>query len=137
MLALRRSANKHFIRAPGPSPDELDELLRVAARVPDHRRLEPWRFIVFEGEARAAFGKQVAEIYDAANPEATADELMTEAARFERAPVVVAVISSPDTAHKTPVWGTGTLRGSGVLQPAAGRQCQRLGRCVANRVAGV
>ena len=52
LLALRRSANKQFMGAPGPSPDDLDELLQVAARVPDHRKLAPWRFVVFEGDAR-------------------------------------------------------------------------------------
>lgn len=98
LLALRRSAGKSSLSTPGPSPDQVDELLRIAARVPDHRKLEPWRFIVFEGEARAAFGARIAELQ---NDEAAKDE---DRGRLMRAPVVIAVISSPDTAHKTPVW---------------------------------
>jgi len=55
LLALRRSAGSKMLMAPGPSSEALDELLNIAARVPDHRKLEPWRFIVFEGKSRAAF----------------------------------------------------------------------------------
>lgn len=103
-LALRRSASKRHLCEPGPSATELDEILRVAMRVPDHRKLEPWRFIVFEGDARTRFGKTLAEIYDRQTPDATASDILEEAGRFERAPVVIAVISSPCVTHKTPVW---------------------------------
>ena len=102
LLALRRSANKNFMGDPGPSPEELDELLEIAARVPDHRKLSPWRFVVFEGDARARFGEGLADIQAARG--APAPE--TDAARhlLLRAPVVVAVISSPVNDGKTPVW---------------------------------
>ncbi len=103
-LAWRRSPSKNHLSAPGPTPEELDELLRIAARVPDHRRVEPWRFIVFEGEARRDFGRKISVIYDKAHPECEASDILEEAGRLERAPVVVAIISSPDTSHKTPVW---------------------------------
>ena len=52
-LALRRSASAGALRAPAPSPAELDQLLRLATRVPDHGKLFPWRFILLEGEAKA------------------------------------------------------------------------------------
>lgn len=104
LLALRRSAGSKMLTAPGPSPEALDHLLIVAARVPDHRKIEPWRFIVFEGEARARFGLQIEAIYKAAHEDADAETLILERARFLRAPCVVAIISSPDPAHKTPVW---------------------------------
>ncbi|MEL6724763.1 MAG: nitroreductase family protein, partial [Pseudomonadota bacterium] len=55
VIGLRRSISKRALGAPGPSSSELDELLTVATRVPDHRRLSPWRFLVFEGEARERF----------------------------------------------------------------------------------
>ena len=54
-LALRRSASAAALRAPGPSGEQLAQLLRLAARVPDHGKLAPWRFIILEGEAKAAF----------------------------------------------------------------------------------
>nr|WP_321361572.1 nitroreductase [uncultured Hyphomonas sp.] len=102
LLALRRSANKKLMGPPGPSPDDLDELLQIAARVPDHRKLAPWRFVVFEGDARARFGDGLADIR-AGRGDSEAD---VESARtlLLRAPVVVCVISSPVDDGKTPVW---------------------------------
>ena len=60
LLALRRSSGSKCLTAPGPAPDQVTELLKVAARVPDHRKLEPWRFIVYEGDARTRFGETIA-----------------------------------------------------------------------------
>tara|TARA_R110000787_G_scaffold93939_8_gene196404 strand:+ start:28052 stop:28645 length:594 start_codon:yes stop_codon:yes gene_type:complete len=104
LLALRRSAGKQFLTAPGPSPADLDELLTIAARVPDHRKLSPWRFIVFEGDARAEFGKAIAKIHGDNLPDAESHDVIHAAGLPLRAPVMVAVISSPDHTHKTPVW---------------------------------
>ncbi len=117
LLALRRSAGKQALSAPGPSPDEVDELLQIAARVPDHRRVEPWRFIVFEGDARIAFDRRASEIFARAPPSADAAERAAAGGLLQRAPVVIAVISRPDTAHKTPVWEQ---------QLSAGAVCQTL-----------
>ena len=104
LLALRRSAGSKTLSDPGPSQEETNELLTVAARVPDHRRLEPWRFIVFEGEAREAFGETIAARHVELTPDASARDLEVERKRFLRAPVVIGVISSPTPEHKTPVW---------------------------------
>ena len=104
LLALRRSAGKQFLTEPGPSPSNLDELLTIAARVPDHRKLSPWRFIVFEGDARAEFGKAIAKIHGSNLPDAESHDVIHAAGLPLRAPVMVAVISSPDHTHKTPVW---------------------------------
>lgn len=93
-----------MLTGPGPSTDEVDELLKIAARVPDHRKLEPWRFIVFEGEARVAFGETIAGIRAGQTPDVPEADLEEDRGRLLRAPVVVAVISSPNVAHKTPVW---------------------------------
>jgi nitroreductase len=54
---------------PGPSPDELRRLLTIASRVPDHGALVPWRFILFQGEARQAASAQLAAVYSAHHPE--------------------------------------------------------------------
>ena len=102
LLALRRAANKLFLGDPGPSPVEMDELLTIAARVPDHRKLGPWRFIVFEGAARAEFGNGLAEILS--NRGKPAAEIEDAKKSFLRAPVVVAVVSSPVDDGRTPVW---------------------------------
>lgn len=104
LLALRRSGGKMMLRGPGPEGEALEELLRIAARVPDHRRVEPWRFIVIAGDARGAFGARLAAIHAARH--GSEDEKGAAEARALplRAPVVVAVVSSPDPTHKTPAW---------------------------------
>jgi nitroreductase len=104
LIALRRSTSKRGLTEPGPSREAIDELLTVAARVPDHRRLAPWRFLVFEGSARDAFNQRAVEIQKQEDPEATENMLADTAGYFTRAPVVIAVISSPNVNHKTPVW---------------------------------
>ena len=68
-LALRRSASASTLRAPGPNPAQIEQLLRLATRVPDHGKLAPWRFIVFEGEAKARFAARLGAIA-AASPDA-------------------------------------------------------------------
>ena len=104
LIALRRSVSKRSLLAPGPDKSALDELLTVATRVPDHRRLSPWRFLVFEGDAREAFNQRAVDIQKREDPNASTTMLADTAGYFTRAPVVVAVISSPDPTHKTPVW---------------------------------
>ena len=71
MLALRRSTSKRGLTEPGPSPEAIDDLLTVAARVPDHRRLAPWRFLVFEGDARETFNRHAVDIQKQEDPEAS------------------------------------------------------------------
>jgi nitroreductase len=79
-------------------------MLRAAARVPDHGKLAPWRFIVFEGPARAHFGTILAECVLADDPEASDERLRMERGRFMRAPVVVAVVSRVREGIPIPEW---------------------------------
>jgi nitroreductase len=104
-LLRRRSAKPAMLGEPGPTSDELRRLLTAAARVPDHKKLEPWRFIVFEGEARAAFGRVLSEACCAEEREApSAARLETERTRLLRAPTVVAVISRVTPNPGAPEW---------------------------------
>lgn len=104
LLQTRRSAPALALSGPGPTPEELDTLLRIAARVPDHGKLAPWRFIVFEGEGRDCAGAVVAEVYAKAHPEADADLLATEKKRFSLAPLVIGVVSRAGPHPKIPEW---------------------------------
>ena len=52
LLALRRSTPVKMLGEPGPSAAGLDAILRLGMRVPDHRKLEPWRVLIIEGDAR-------------------------------------------------------------------------------------
>jgi len=104
LLTRRRSTTAIALAEPGPSPEQVDQLIGIASRVPDHGKLAPWRFIVFEGSARANFGQVLAKIFAAANPNATPDQIDAEANRFIRAPLVIAVISHVVENHKIPEW---------------------------------
>lgn len=105
LLASRRSVKPDKLVAPGPSAGQLDEILKIAARVPDHKKLVPWRFIVFEGEARAKFGTVIAEACAAEDKEPPSPvRLETERNRFLRAPLVVAVISRIVAKPGAPEW---------------------------------
>ncbi len=94
LLLKRRSAKAALLTAPGPTPEELDTILTCAARVPDHKKLVPWRFIVFEGEARAQFGEILARTVATEEKDAPSSvRLEAERGRLMRAPTVVCVIS--------------------------------------------
>lgn len=103
-LAKRRSISKTCLSEPGPTGDELIQLLNVATRVPDHRRLSPWRFIVLEGEARTRFGETLARVQSEEDPNVSEAAIADTKRLPLRAPTIIVVISSPDVTHKTPVW---------------------------------
>ena len=105
LLRSRRSAKWLGITAPGPSQDELMTLLAIASRVPDHGKLAPWRFILIEGGARAAFGEVLAKRWAEKEPGAAPPErLALERSRFADMPVVVTVVSRVTENIKIPVW---------------------------------
>jgi len=87
---------------PGPDEAELRRILQAAARVPDHGKLFPWRFVVFRGDGRARMGALLARL--AAEDGAKEKSIAREKARFLRAPVVVGVISRVQPGIKIPEW---------------------------------
>lgn len=104
LLRSRRSVSPVMLTEPGPSPDELDTLLLIAARVPDHGRLTPWRFLVLEGEGRARAGEAIARAFRSDEPDAPEDRVLFERNRLARAPLVVAVVSRAKPHVKIPDW---------------------------------
>lgn len=104
-LRVRRSVKPDLLMAPGPSPDELNQILAAATRVPDHKKLAPWRIIVFEGDARARMGGVFADACLAEEKEPPSGvRLDVERGRFLRAPLVLGVISSPRPKPGAPEW---------------------------------
>jgi nitroreductase len=103
LLVRRRSTAAIAMSEPGPSPDEIDMLLGIAARVPDHGKMTPWRFVLFQGEERGNFGQILAKIWAGEN-ETDAARLELEQNRFLRAPLVIAVISNVLEKHAIPEW---------------------------------
>lgn len=103
-LQQRRSVPPKWLSEPGPTPEQLDTLLTVAARVPDHGKLVPWRFIVIEGEGRRRLGEIAAAAFQADNPDADPEKIKTELERYTHAPLVVAVVSNVVPHAKIPDW---------------------------------
>ncbi|HVZ05108.1 nitroreductase [Hyphomicrobium sp.] len=104
-LAARRSVKPDRLAEPGPTPEELRRILTVGARVPDHKKLAPWRFIVFEGDARKSMGEIFAKACEKEDRQPPSPvRLETERTRFLRAPLVVAVVSSIKPRPGAPEW---------------------------------
>lgn len=102
-LKARRSTLVKNMTGPGPDADQIAEILQTASRVPDHRKLAPFRFLTFSGKAREDFGKHIGAAFTKANPDMPLDRALFESGRFLRAPSVIAVISSPvDCPRGTP-----------------------------------
>ena len=116
LLKTRRSVKPIELIAPGPTAAELDTLLTVASRVPDHGKLFPWRFIVFEGAARERFGEMLVQCLKEAET-VTPERAAQEAGRFLRAPVVVGVVSRVRQGIAIPEWEQ---------QLSAGAACQTI-----------
>jgi nitroreductase len=104
LLTARRSAKLADFSGPGPGADEIEALLTIAARVPDHGKLAPWRFIVFEGEGRARAGEIIADVYAAQHADADGIRLDAERQRLCYAPLVIAVVSRAAPHAKIPEW---------------------------------
>jgi nitroreductase len=102
LLLSRRSGSAKAMKGPGPSKKQLADILKAGARAPDHGKLFPWRFLVFEGDGRRRAGDILAE---AAKADGERDrQVEEERGRFLRAPFVIGVISSAREQHKIPVW---------------------------------
>jgi nitroreductase len=117
LLLSRRSGTAKAMTGPGPDEGQLRTILTAAARVPDHGKLFPWRFIVFEGDGRMRVGDVLAAALKANEPEATEDRLKIERERFLRAPAVVGVVSRVLENIKIPTWEQ---------QLSAGAACQNM-----------
>ncbi len=104
LLKLRRSVKPREMTGPGPSPTELETILTIGARVPDHGKLTPWRFIVFEGDARARAGDVIAKVFARKNPGAPAAEIEIEKRRLMDAPLVIGVVSFTRPHPNVPPW---------------------------------
>src|SRR5262245_5682126 len=104
LLKTRRSLKPVELVDPAPSAAEIDTLLTVASRVPDHGKLVPWRFIVFEGEDRKAAGEAIVAAFRSKYPDAKEEQVAYERGRLARAPLVIAVVSRAGPHVKIPEW---------------------------------
>lgn len=101
-LVERHSVPSRQLGEPGPDAAQLDALLRAAVAVPDHGRLEPWRFVRVAGDDRARLGELLAAITAARDPQASPAALDKDRGRFTRAPLVLIVVARILPGHKIP-----------------------------------
>jgi nitroreductase len=104
LLCTRRSASVKAMAEPGPTADQISQILKIAVRVPDHGKLQPWRFILFQGEARKKFGKKLAKRWAKLHPDHSAESLDFWRNFFLRAPTVIALVSRSAPHPKIPEW---------------------------------
>lgn len=104
LLQTRRSGKPRDMVAPGPSPEQLREMVAIAARTPDHGKLAPWRFVIIPDEARPALVERLIEIQRAEKPDCNARDEEATAQFVTQAPSLVVVLSAPVPGHKIPLW---------------------------------
>ncbi|MGE7206442.1 nitroreductase family protein [Sphingomonas sp. NPDC019816] len=104
LLETRRSGKPRDLIAPGPDADQLDRILRIAARTPDHGKLAPWRFVIVADDARAKLAEVITTAYRAERPQASATEIAALEQFAHQAPSLVVVLSAPRTGSHIPLW---------------------------------
>lgn len=104
LLETRRSGKPRELAGPGPDPEEMARILAIAARVPDHGRLTPWRFVLVGDGQRDDLARVLREALAAEQPDA-APGLAEKAEDFAHyAGQLVVLIAAPVEGHKIPVW---------------------------------
>ncbi|UJW86436.1 nitroreductase family protein [Devosia sp. SL43] len=101
-LLTRRSVGIAFLKEPGPNAAELEQILTIGTRVPDHGKITPWRLVVIDGDNRAKAGAALAEIAARNTPGLDEASLEIERQRFLPSPLTIGVISSPQPHPKVP-----------------------------------
>ncbi len=114
---------------PGPSPAEIDTILTIGARVPDHGKLTPWRFILFEGDARVRAGEIIAKVFTKKNPQAGSAEIETEKKRLTDAPLVIGVVSFTKPHPKVPPWEQELSAGASAMNIVTAATALGYGAC--------
>ena len=100
-LANRRSASAQLLTAPGPSEAEIEQILSLGARTPDHGKLFPWRFVVLGPQSRADLSEALAAL---AETQGRIDKDLAVLAKLANPPLTIMVVSTPIQGHKVPVW---------------------------------
>ncbi len=102
-LQTRRSGKPRDMVAPGPSDAEIDQMITIAARTPDHGKLAPWRFVVIPQDRRAAFAALLRKAYADEQEQATAAQLEACDRFAHEGQALIVVLSSPVESH-IPQW---------------------------------
>ena len=129
LLKTRRSVKPREMSGPGPSPAELETILTIGARVPDHGKLAPWRFIIFEGDARLRAGDVIAGVFARKHPDASPAEIDIEKRRLTDAPLVIGIVSLTKPHPKVPPWEQEMSAGASAMNIVTAATALGYGAC--------
>jgi nitroreductase len=104
LLETRRSGKPRDLGPPGPTAEELERILTIAMRTPDHGKIAPWRFVIVGKDQRQQLADLLAQALPEYDPEATPAHYAKALEFSHQAPVMILLISSPIEGHKIPVW---------------------------------
>ena len=104
LLETRRSGRPREMVAPGPSEAEMERILTIGARTPDHGKLFPWRFVTVDRDQRGAFADLLARALPEHDPEALPAHFAKAAEFAHQAPSLIVLVSAPIVGHKIPEW---------------------------------
>nr|WP_256465481.1 nitroreductase [Bradyrhizobium sp. 159] len=129
LLKTRRSVKPREMTEPGPSAAELETILTIGARVPDHGKLAPWRFIIFEGDARQRAGEVIAKVFARKNPGAPTADIEIERKRLTDAPLVIGVVSFTKPHPKVPAFEQELSAGASAMNIVTAATALGYGAC--------
>ena len=104
LLETRRSAKPRELVGRGPTEAELEKILTIAVRVPDHGKLTPWRLVTVADDQRDAFATLLKQALAEESPDANDAHYRKEDEFAHYAGQLVVLISAPVENHKIPVW---------------------------------
>lgn len=102
LTVLQTRVSCPLLTDPGPSAEQIEQLIKAAVRAPDHKCLHPWRFLLIEGEARERMGELLASAVLADNPQAQTADLDKARRKPLRAPAIMVVIARVTEHPKVP-----------------------------------
>lgn len=103
-LLQRKSAPIDGLTEPAPSDSEIETMIRIASRVPDHGRQAPWRFILYRGDVRKEIGEKLVALAEKLEGPLPENRIAKERTRFSRAPLVIGVVSVDRPHSVIPEW---------------------------------
>ena len=104
LLETRRSAKPRELVGPGPTSGELERILGIAARAPDHGKLGPWRFVTVADDQRDALAALFREALAKEDKDALPAKYEKSDEFAHYAGQLVVLISAPVQDHKIPAW---------------------------------
>jgi nitroreductase len=105
-LRNRRSVVAANLAEPGPNEDELNTIIEIGLRVPDHSRCGPWRIQIIRKEGQAKLGELYGDLFAKEDEEPTEEKISYWRQRPQSAPILLAITCYPnmEKMHKIPLW---------------------------------